>query len=380
MSSRLRLALGVLTLVVAACGIPATAPADGVGSQESTAPTTVDGSRTTTIAADAEKDTPEDAQTEKKTDFECPVTVPTQPGFEATKPEKVTYSEHFPAPDPWPSHYPHEGMVWYGSKELWTALAIDGDHSPRKSVWWSVNFPGGVAQGEPEVWVTWSRLDAGETTVMDNDGKATNAFTPEEGWFMIAGGDPQEPGCWEVEATYKGATLSYVYEKAGAQPKATADTEEVEAKPSKGKDETLAWPDSCPVTVLGKGDFTPSSQTPDGPPELYDAVWYGTPELYTMINPDGKSSKNRWLGGEKTLWWSKDFSVSTEPEPGIEVRARRLDGEATYESDQTTHGIRDDIGDFMLGGVTIPEPGCWELTATYRGASLSYVIWVDPNS
>lgn len=24
--------------------------------------------------------------------------------------------------------------------------------------------------------------------------------------------DPEEPGCWEVTATYRGASLSYVYE------------------------------------------------------------------------------------------------------------------------------------------------------------------------
>lgn len=29
---------------------------------------------------------------------------------------------------------------------------------------------------------------------------------------MVNGIDPQEPGCWEVTATYRGATLSYVYE------------------------------------------------------------------------------------------------------------------------------------------------------------------------
>lgn len=204
----------VLTLAAAACGIPATAPPGEVGSQESTTTTTVEERKTTTTAADAKTNTPEDSQM-GKTGFECPVTIPAQPGFAASEPEKVTYSEHFPAPDPWPSEYPHEGMVWYGSEELWTALAIDGDHSPRKSVWWSVNFPGGVEEGEPEVWVTWTRLDSDESAVIDNGGKATNAFTPEEGWFMIAGGDPIETGCWEVEASYKGASLSYVYEEAG---------------------------------------------------------------------------------------------------------------------------------------------------------------------
>lgn len=190
--------------------MPATVPSRDVASQESTAPTTVEGRKT--AAADAETHVHEESQMEKKTDFECPVTIPPQPGFAASEPEKVTYSEHFPAPDPWPSEYPHEGIVWYGSEELWTALAIDGDHGGRKSVWWSVNFPGGIEEEQPDVSVTWTRLDTADSIVIDSGGEATNAFTPEEGWFMIAGIDPNEAGCWEVEATYKGAILSYVYE------------------------------------------------------------------------------------------------------------------------------------------------------------------------
>lgn len=212
MSSPRRIPLGfvVSMLVVAACGMPATVPSRDVASQESTAPTTVEGRKT--AAADAETHVHEESQMEKKTDFECPVTIPPQPGFAASEPEKVTYSEHFPAPDPWPSEYPHEGIVWYGSEELWTALAIDGDHGGRKSVWWSVNFPGGIEEEQPDVSVTWTRLDTADSIVIDSGGEATNAFTPEEGWFMIAGIDPNEAGCWEVEATYKGAILSYVYE------------------------------------------------------------------------------------------------------------------------------------------------------------------------
>lgn len=147
---------------------------------------------------------------------------------------------------------------------------------------------------------------------------------------------------------------------------------------SKIHKKAFTWPESCPVTVLGKDAFTPASEAPEGPPDLYDAVWYGTPELYTMLNPEGKDSQNRWLGGEKTFWWSGNFSVSDEPKPDIEVTARRLDGKTTYQATQTTHGMRDDIGDFMLVGVTLPEPGCWELTATYGKTSLSYVIWVNP--
>lgn len=213
------MALIVLTLVTAACGMPVTASADDFGSQESTTVAAVKAKATTTTAKVELKKTDDtksgSSEGEAKTDLECPVTIPSQPGFVATKSEKVTYSKNFPPPDPWPSEYPHEGMVWYGSEDLWTALAIDGDHGERKSVWWSVAFPGGVVEEQPDVSVTWTRLDTDQPVVIDNGGQATNAYTSEEGWFMIAGIDPDEPGCWEVEATYKGASLSYVYEKTG---------------------------------------------------------------------------------------------------------------------------------------------------------------------
>ena len=211
-------ALIVLTLVMAACGLPAAAPPGDVGSQESTTVATVTKATTTTATVETKKtdDTKNgSSKVEGKTDFECPVTIPSQPGFVATKSETVTYSKNFPPPDPWPSEYPHKGIVWYGSEDLWTALAIDGDHGERKSVWWSVNFPGGVVEERPDVSVAWTRLDTDQPVVIDNGGKTTNAYTPEEGWFMIAGIDPDEPGCWEVEATYKGASLSYVYDKTG---------------------------------------------------------------------------------------------------------------------------------------------------------------------
>ena len=208
----------VLTLAAAACGMPTNALSGDAASEKSATVETVKTTKaTTTASGETKKSEPTKTGSskveEEKSDFECTVTVPPQPGFVATKPENVTYSEHFPAPDPWPSEYPHEGMVWYGTEELWTALAVDGDHGGRKSVWWSVNFPGGVVEEQPDVSVTWTRLDTDEPVVIDNGGEATNAFIPEEGWFIIAGIDPGEAGCWEVEATYKGATLSYVYQK-----------------------------------------------------------------------------------------------------------------------------------------------------------------------
>lgn len=138
--------------------------------------------------------------------FECPVTIPPQPGFSP--------------PEPWAATYPHEGSVWYGDEELWTVLETDGTYGPRKSVWWSANFPGGAEEERPDLHVTWTRLDTDEPIVFDNEGRATNAHTAAEGWFMIARSDPDltkadvsESGCWRVTAEYKGATLSYVYQR-----------------------------------------------------------------------------------------------------------------------------------------------------------------------
>jgi hypothetical protein len=81
---------------------------------------------------------------------------------------------------------------------------------PRKSVWWSANFPGGATEEEPGISVFWQRLDADAARIHQFEG--TNALTGEEGWFMIAGFDPPEPGCWRVTASYKGSTLTYVYD------------------------------------------------------------------------------------------------------------------------------------------------------------------------
>lgn len=130
-------------------------------------------------------------------DGECQPTMPT---------------EEFAPPEPYASSRQSAGLIWYGSDDLWTALSLDGNHGGRKSVWWSVNFPGGAVESQPAISVTWRQLDGDTVHTHDNDG--TNAYTAEDGWFMISGIDPPDPGCWEVTATYKGASLSYVYEKA----------------------------------------------------------------------------------------------------------------------------------------------------------------------
>lgn len=141
-------------------------------------------------------------------------------------------------------------------------------------------------------------------------------------------------------------------------------------------------PEWCPVTVPGVVAFTPHSEAPEGPPSVYDEVWYGTPELWTMINPEGEVNSKRWLEGDRTFWWSHNYSTW---DPGeITVTAEQIYGTAPTVQVSQTAGIG--FNPFMLQpthesvtmiGIVLPEPGCWELTAEYKGSTLRYTIWTD---
>lgn len=206
----LTVAVGVLIVAVGFVGrprsevsiSPGNAAADVTGSQIAI------GSTTTTLPLDFGS---------------CPVTIPPQPGFQPT------------------DGHPIEPVfgVWYGTEGLWTVLETDGSYRPRKAVFWSANFLGGIREGQPEVFVTWRRLD-GTGEVIDSGGYSTNG-KDQSGDFMIAGFDTNRAGCWEVTATYKGATLVYVYFVPGAPstPDPTTTTLPVIVDPLFG--EELPW-------------------------------------------------------------------------------------------------------------------------------------------
>lgn len=142
-------------------------------------------------------------------------------------------------------------------------------------------------------------------------------------------------------------------------------------------------PEWCPTTVPGEDAFTPASETPSETPEalpsLYESVWYGTPELWTTLQPNEQVRSRSWLSGEKTFWWSENFpGGGVEGSPNITVTAEHLEGSAptVKAGDPGTNGSHPDLGNFMLVGVKLPAAGCWKLTAEYKGATLSYVMWV----
>ena len=138
-------------------------------------------------------------------------------------------------------------------------------------------------------------------------------------------------------------------------------------------------PESCRVTVP-TAPFTPPAPAPEEPPAHYDAAWYGSPALWTMLHREGET----WPGlpldpgglGQKTFWWSALWDHTRDFRPAISVGGRRLDAPGEFATTGRGTNASADFGTAMLIGVTIPAAGCWELTGTYRDSSLSFVVWV----
>ena len=99
-----------------------------------------------------------------------------------------------------------------------------------------------------------------------------------------------------------------------------------------------------------------------------------------MLSRDGET----WLDlphgpdgfGQKTFWWSADFNVNLELQPALAVSGRRLDEAGSFVSSGPGTNAQADFGSAMLMGIDVPSAGCWEITGTYRDATLSYVVWI----
>lgn len=133
----------------------------------------------------------------------------------------------------------------------------------------------------------------------------------------------------------------------------------------------------CSVTRPDPAFVAPSPYPPSPPNER--AAWFGTPQLWTMLEADGEvwdAANTSFPVLIKTFWWSSNWAGMTEEqEPTITVVATRLDGPGTVTTDHATNAAADSLGgEAMLAGIEFPSPGCWQITAEYREAMLSYIV------
>jgi hypothetical protein len=145
-----------------------------------------------------------------------------------------------------------------------------------------------------------------------------------------------------------------------------------------------ARPANCRVTLPADGRFAPPQPYPAEPDgEGAFSFWFGTEKLWTVLPTD-----RTWRGlrpyssaetslRQKLYWWRAGYNWKTEKQPPLKVTGRRLDGVAPPFQASAKNGYREeDWKSFMVVGIDIPTPGCWEITGHYKGQDLSFVVWV----
>ncbi len=81
---------------------------------------------------------------------------------------------------------------------------------------------------------------------------------------------------------------------------------------------------------------------------------------------------------QKIFLWSKEYNWRTEPQPDLRITGKRLDGDAPpFVREKGTNALSVDGTAAMLAGIDVPATGCWEITSSYRGNQLTFVVAVQ---
>lgn len=135
-------------------------------------------------------------------------------------------------------------------------------------------------------------------------------------------------------------------------------------------------PETCPVTRPEQAPFA----APNRGPLRAGLFWYGSDQLWTRLPANGVWHKLP-VGDagyrQKSFWFRLGYDWQQEPQPDLKLSGRRIDGPSKpMLASSATNGYGIDLRSFMLVGIEIPLGGCWEITASYDGNSVTHVIWV----
>jgi hypothetical protein len=144
-----------------------------------------------------------------------------------------------------------------------------------------------------------------------------------------------------------------------------------------------AWAADCPITAPPNPPFVaPAPHTPI--PSDTRSFWYGTDNFWTALRVGGlwqALPHNDQGYRQKIFLWSRDYNRRTEPQPDLRISGRRLDGDAPpFVVEKGTNAISVDGTAAMLTGINIPTTGCWEITSSYHGHELTFVVKVEDQS
>jgi hypothetical protein len=131
-------------------------------------------------------------------------------------PVTIAESTAFKAPEPYSPDAPWQGLFWFGSEGLWTALQTNGVWSglpdnpegyTQKIAWWSKGYVWNE-ETQPSLMVTGKRLDAEAPPLKAST--ANGAYADDMGSAMMMSVDFPALGCWEITGQYKESELTFV--------------------------------------------------------------------------------------------------------------------------------------------------------------------------
>jgi mono/diheme cytochrome c family protein len=147
------------------------------------------------------------------------------------------------------------------------------------------------------------------------------------------------------------------------------------------KKETVATGrEACPVTQPPSPPFAPPEGLGDRLPEDTRWFWVGSPVLWTTLEVNGLWTDlphHEHGYTQKRPFWSEGYNWQEEPDPELVLTGRRLDGDEIMTDAGASNAYHPDSGSMIMTGFVLPAAGCWEITAEYKDASLSFVVWVE---
>ena len=142
-------------------------------------------------------------------------------------------------------------------------------------------------------------------------------------------------------------------------------------------------PANCRVTLPSDGVFEPPSPVFVGPSKTPNRFLFGTERLWTVLPTDGTwrgpvPSKPGDFVYDDKLPWFRTHAAFSEKDGPLTVRGKRLDGPAPSFT-ETFDGISfpgEDGNAMIMGGISVPVFGCWEITGHYKDQELTFTVWV----